>query len=169
MKNKISITEENLFRFVFYRNELPEVKRIYLEENRELFAEELNFLNSFNQNIVEGRSGDVNAPLKVMHLKKDTSVQRSHNGRLKLAAASETITKNIETATFKDGSQNYLVRQVIEKDKNQLFLFPRQEDKSVNISIALFPSMLKYHSSKTATTIDLPLNVSVDEILVTEE
>jgi hypothetical protein len=169
MENKISITEEDLFRFVFYKNELSEEKRIYLEENRELFAEELNFLRSFEQNTIEVRSADVNVPSNVMILRKDTSIQRSRNGRLKLAAASETITKNIETATFKDGSQNYLVRQVIEKDKNQLFLFPRLEDKSVNISIALFPSKLKYHSSKTATTIDLPLNVSVDEILVTEE
>ena len=166
MKKKISITEEDLFQFVFYIEELPEEKRIYLKENQGLFAQELDFLKSSKGNII---SGSDNPPSKVIHLKKDTTVTRSNSSRLRLAAASDTITKNIETSTFNDRGQNYIVRQVIEKDKNQLFLFPKVENISQKISITLFPSKLKYHSTKTSTTIDLPLDISVDEILITEE
>ena len=166
MKNKLSISEEDIFKFVFYVEELPEEKRFYLEKNQALFAEELNFLKSFEGSII---SGSDNPPSKVIHLKKDTSGQKSNSSRIKLAAASETITKNIETSTFNDRGQNYIVRQVIEKDKNQLFLFPKVENISQKISITLFPSKLKYHSTKTSTTIDLPLDISVDEILITEE
>ena len=169
MKKKISITEEDLFQFVFYIEELPEEKRIYLKENQGLFAQELDFLKSFKGDIISGIPGSDNPPSKVIHLKKDTTVTRSNSSRLRLAAASDTITKNIETSTFNDRGQNYIVRQVIEKDKNQLFLFPKVENISQKISITLFPSKLKYHSTKTSTTIDLPLDISVDEILITEE
>jgi hypothetical protein len=169
MKNKISVTEEDLFKFVFYRDELPEEKLIYLVENKQLFAEELDFLKSFEQNINKGKAGNSNAPSSVIHLKKDATTRIFNSSRVKLVAASETMTKDIETATFNDEGHNYIIRQVADKDKNQLFLFPKVEDKSQKISITLFPPKLKYSVNKIATTIDLPLDVSVNEILVTEE
>ena len=167
MENKISITEEDLFKFVFYRNELPEEKQKYLEENEELFSAELDFVKSFFNKAEANDEFQLSANAIILF--PDNVTRRELLNNLRLAAASETLDKNIETISFKDSELHYTIRQVKQKNKNQLFIFPKEENQSKNIILTLYPSNLKYHSSKSATSIELPVDASIERIAVTEE
>ncbi len=170
MKNKISITEEDLFKFVYYRDELPQDKQKYLEENEKLFSEEIEFIKSFSEkNDKQLQSKKLDKAFNIFTLFPEKNNRRDTSKKLKLAAASETLKKNIETISFSDPESNYIIRQVKQKDKNELFIFPKEEDKTKKISFTLYPANLKYYSQKASGSFELPIDISIEQISIIEE
>ena len=167
MQNYLRISEQDIFYYVFYPDQLITDKKEFLDAHREEFKEQIEFCNalkefkfnsentgetiSFNQQKVELRPINFKAtdPFNI----------------LTLAAASSELSKKIETKTFTDENSQYLVRLVSTEDEKRLYVFSKTKSfKSAKLT--MLPSNKSYTVDSPDSSILIDTIENVEKISI---
>lgn len=167
MKDFIRISEQDIFYYVFYPDQLIADKKEFINAHKEEFKEQIEFCNalkefkfasdnttetfSFNQKPVELNLVELNAGVA--------------NNILTLAAASSELSKKIETKTFTDEKSQYLVRLVSTEEEKRLYVFSKAKNfKSARLT--LLPSNKSYTVDSLDSSILIDTIENVEKISI---
>ncbi len=144
------ISENDLYKFIFYPEELNPEKLNYIKNNLDLFKFELDLLSELSSNleadIPTSISDKINAKLesqnkaKIILLEKETRNFAKESTHYVLAADSPSAILQERTQTFKDKHSSYLAKVVSGKVKDKLFVFAKDEAERSSIYITFYPS-----------------------------
>lgn len=159
MQNKINITEEDIFKFVFNPESLPGEIFDYLTQNQEHFASEISFCkemssapSDLSDNIAVETFKKLNKS-KVIELLPSNGNNNLDNG-IKLAAASLQHAGSKTQSSFSDPEMNYLIRLVNVQSQNLLFFFTK-DIVAKQYEIKFYPSENSYTIRDTTKPIEI--------------
>jgi hypothetical protein len=175
MKDKLIITEEDLFRFVLHPDKLSEEKQKYIGEHQTDFKSEIEHYKYFLEPISEIDSAELNKIIeeiffsgsKIIGLTPTINSSKQETVVLKLAAASATLEKQVKSISFADPDSKYLVRIVVNESDSLMYIFP-VEGIRFPIKITFYPSRTEYivHTSEEPISI---FNESIIDKITIEE
>ncbi|MBK7106358.1 MAG: hypothetical protein IPH62_13845 [Ignavibacteriae bacterium] len=165
-----NITEKDLFKYIFYPENLSKNIYDFISDNKPNFKNELEFLqNLYDEmqtqipdSIVEKlnkRIASLNN-FKSIILEKDKNEYRSGHDEYCLAAASES-TEQLKCTTFRDKESNYLLKLFFGKTSNKLYIFAKDKIENKKVEITFLPSNSKF----TFSTNELPFSFDENEII----
>lgn len=148
----MNITEKDLYKFVFYKSELPVEKQDFIKENLDRFSSSIKILNEIKtqlelevnpkiidkiHNLIASQSQEEEIVLTPIRFDNCTDY-------LVLAADSKSTESNINPQTFTDSGNRYMVKIVSEDTENRLYLFKSANMGKTNLSLTVYPSNEKY-------------------------
>jgi hypothetical protein len=153
MNNQVQITEEDIFYYVHHPATLSVEKTNYIKANQDKFSPMIDFYKSFKNPISTEEAEQLKCKIEERFSSKSNTIQLlpTWNNDLKeisglrLAAASTTLEKKVNSTSFADTEHKYLVRIIENQDKRHLFFIPTsplQENEVVDL--LLHPSESRY-------------------------
>lgn len=173
--NKIQITEQDIFNFVFYPETLSEEKRKAIEENKS-FSEAIEFYQNLKSEIdskldysikkkIAEKIPVYSLPKMIeLHPLNDINFQKK---TYRLAADSETELKpKITTKTFVDDEKDYMIKILQNGEKTKIFVFSTQDEILENFNIYIEPQKLEFHLKDNSEPLILEGKVEIDKIKI---
>ncbi len=169
------INESDLFKFVFYKDNLPVEKRKYIQDNIENFSSEIEFLkrNKLYQNSTFDENELNNGVNKILHgetspkifylAKKEQSVGMGSDF-LRLAADSYKLHKSNIIDTYVDSKSNYLIKIIHSEDNSQIFLYDKENNVIENYTIELLPAGKTFRCKNNKSPLVIDKNIKVEEV-----
>ena len=170
----MQITEEDIFRYVLFPEELNSVKRKYISENENLFSDQIEFCKTFSTYSKEVEEQSKKAAdrilgrIKIFELLPVTSFNMNKTLTL-VAATAKTAVKKSDSATYSDEDSKYLIRLIRSGDQKLLYFFPKEETKEKKLKLTLLPTGENYSISDSIQQIVIKSDFSIDKILIEEE
>jgi len=175
--NKINISEEDIFNYVFLPESLDDEKRNYLDANREKFTEQINFCRAMNNKLSEEEEISLSERVKkkfplrsavVYELYPSRVTITDEQGCTKMAAASGKPDKEIEVESFTNDNSNYLVR-LLRKGRNyKMNLFVKGNKSISKVKIEILPSGQILHSNDIKIPIEFESDKEIEKIRIEE-
>jgi hypothetical protein len=172
----IRITEKDLYKFVFYPEEIPEEKYEYILSNCDLFDEQLELLkkiklnqkNPLSEEILEQIKGKIQKRKNDnVTLYKDTFMSKS--GFATLAAKSPEMISEINSSSFRDSENSYLIKLNTTKTRTKLYLFTNEDYSDRKFELKFNPSGKVIKFSQTDLPIEIEPIENINEIIITKE
>lgn len=157
MLNKLEITEKDIFDYVLYQNLLSAEKKAFIDENRDKFAEAIDFCSEFAK--------DKHAKLYVLFPINVEPKQNDNDKVLTLAASSTELWKKVESKTFVDEKSEYLVRFVSSDIENTLYFFAKRKNFK-KAKLTVFPSQKSYLIDAPESSIKIEGTSEIEKISV---
>lgn len=162
--NNISITEKDLYRYVFYPNILSIEKSNYIAQNIDQFKDELSLFNNFKESVEVDVSDEI---LNKIHNKINRYSEQKEiilniispnpDQEYSPSAADNSMDKSKELIkTFLDKTNNFLGKIITTTDHLKVYVFSKISAKQLIFEITLFPS----NSVHTISSEDLPLIIT---------
>lgn len=174
----MEITEEDIFKYVLFPDEIEPEKKEYIHSNENLFSEQIELCKSYlelsdDQGIIyqSKKAADIIfSKINVVELFPVVNKKPRKDHTLTLAAATAEIA-NIQSGsiTYSDENSNYIVRIINNKDKNTLFFFSKDENKEMKFKITLLPSNKVLHIANNMQQIEIDQHNFVNKILIEQE
>lgn len=146
MKEKIYISEEDLFNYVFKNESIPVEKRKFIEDNYEKFSSEIEFCRKIimneeiktefeeNEKLIKKLKNLLNIIILYPHkIEKQKKVST-------LAAASITLENKIESTTLSDSKTDYMIRVITFNNYSEIFVFSTTLKPLNKYKLTVFPS-----------------------------
>lgn len=174
----MEITEEDIFKYVLFPEEIEPEKKEYIQANEKLFAEQIELCRSSlevsddNEIISESKKAAdiIFSKINVVELFPVVNKKPKKDNPLTLAAATAEIANmQSESITYSDENSNYIVRIVNNKDKNTLFFFSKDDNKEIKFKITLLPSNEILHVTDNLRQIEIDQHNFVSKILIEKE
>ncbi len=170
----MNITEKDLFKFVFYKSELPQKKQNFITENLDKFSSSIKFLTEIkSQSEIElspSIMGRIHDLIANQYLKKEfvltPVITEDCSDYLTLAADSNSKECDENSRTFTDPGNNYMVKVISEGTENKLFLFSRDKNVNSDLSLTIYPSNEKHLINKSSSNIILLQKQRIDKIII---
>ncbi len=177
MKDKtyIKITEQDIFNFIFYPNEIIEEKRDLISQNESL-AEIVEFYKNLKVDIDSKFDFSIKKKIaekipvyslpKVIELYqlKYLNPEKKLN---RLAADSEKELKpKITTKTFIDEDKDYLVKVLQNGNNTKIFVFSTKDEIIENFNLFIEPLELEFYLKDNTEPLILEGKVEVDKIRI---
>jgi hypothetical protein len=177
MKNKTIISEEDIFNYVFFQQQLEDARLDYLRKNSGQFTSQIAFYESFRPILEQNgtaASPDLDKKLAARipafheHFYELTPLRDNPQANgFKLAAASEQVLhKKLETQTFLNDDSSLLLRLVRTDENALLYVFAQQIFKGRNLILTLHPSGREYTVTDCSKAITLDACDTVEKITV---
>ena len=145
----MTITEKDIFNYVFFKDTLDKEKITEIEEDNKMLSQ-IDFYKELKKNLLQDISNDtkkkLNAKIQAYNLADvitlfpqelpDTSKRIK---LLKYAAASEMENAS-SVLTYINEDKNYLVRLHKDENKYKIFVFSTLQDKLKNLQLTFSPS-----------------------------
>jgi hypothetical protein len=148
----MNISEQDIFNYIFSRQNLSEEKIKYIE-NTKYFREEIRFYSSMKEMLYKQFPSEK----KIHRLKPVLLNFRKYNSsQPRFAAASADLTRKTEFTTFTDEASGYLCRFLKTGDRNLLYIISSDEQTDKRIDITIFPSEARFHLEHIRDPIELP-------------
>ncbi len=169
-----SITEKDLFDFVFFP-ELLSLEKLSFLQNSNVFYEEIEFFTELKNSIQKeltweekqliARKIPAYQPLNIIRLYPvESSKKRKSNGVV-LAAASENDAKpRVTSRTFYDDNKTYIIKVINYEDSCKIFVFSTQYEVIKNFDLIIAPQNIKYHIDDNSVPLELGYNVNPESI-----
>lgn len=163
-----SITEKDLYLYIFYPDQLDEEKSKFIDQNINLFSSEIELLNEIKKNInsrvdptiIDKINEKISAPLPtVIELKKDNAIIQSNPFVLAADSPKSKFIQN--TDTFKDSNNLYLAKVINSAIDNKIYIFQNSDDEPLEIKITILPSDDTFHTNLG----DQPIIISPPQII----
>lgn len=170
MKNKIKISEEDIFKFVFNPESLVTEKLNYLSQNQDHFAKEIEFckgMNLVDDNVAESVAANVIQKINnqnIIELFPQDDVHLNEQG-IKLAAASASAKQSKLQTSFSDAELNYLIRLVSTNSQLLLYFFTNDKGKK-QFRIKFFPSENEYVINDTSIPIEILEESTIQKVVI---
>jgi hypothetical protein len=147
----MSISEKDIFLYVFFREKLSDEKLKAIKGNKN-FEDEINFYESLRDVMSAIESEKKVIVLKPVYLnfKKYTSSMP------RFAAASVDLTRKTEFTTFTDEQSAYLCRLIRTEEKNLLYIISGDEKTDKKVDVTIYPSEQTFHLEDLQNPILLP-------------
>ncbi|MCL5031124.1 MAG: hypothetical protein M1480_19130 [Bacteroidetes bacterium] len=174
----MEITEEDIFKYILFPDEVEPEKKEYIRANENLFSEQINLCKSYlefsNDNdiyIQSKKAADrILSKFIVVELFPVINKKLQKNNTLTLAAANADIAnKQSESITYSDENSKYLVRLINNKEKNTLYFFSNKENKEQKLKITLVPSNEIIHITNNSQQIEIDQHKYIQKILIEQE
>ena len=174
----MTISEEEIFKYVLFPDNLSNDVKEYIKKNENLFSVQIDFyksyISSFNSDEISGLADKAirKIPLLQNIIILYPVVNKNIHGKksLTLAAASQEIAaKQSESITYSDENSKYLVRLIRDKEKSILFFFSKTEDKDKKLKITFLPSHEILHIENTSQQIGVSQFDEIEKIMIEEE
>ena len=162
MKQNLSISEQDIFNYVFHPEILPPNTKNYLDSHTKDFIEQIEFCREFNkrERMYKENSESKNQEVKVVELYPINLKITDKNKYFTLAAASSELSKRIETKTFTDDKSQFLVRLVAADGEKKLYVFSKNKEFK-EATLTLFPSQKSFKIN----SFELPIKIdNLEEI-----
>ncbi len=172
------ITEEDIFKYVFFPGEIPKVKKEFIKDNEKLFAEQIDFCRSLldtagDEEIkdqIKKAADKILEKVKIIELYPVPNKKINKKNDLTLAAATTDIAyKQSESITYSDENSKYLVRVINNRDKYTLYFFSKEDDPGQKLKITLVPSLDTFHIRNSPQNIEIDKEQSIQKILIEQE
>lgn len=170
----MQITEQDLFTFVFYPQELGKDKFEYISKNIDLFDAEIQFLNEIMKNksmeiepeLFDRLLSKINSINKstIIHLLKTKNLEDIHQEKFVLAAASPTLKKTFQSDTFVDEGSKFMVKMLSNEKFNKIFVLERNNNELKNIKLTVFPSGESYSLKTNREPLIIEPRQRIDDI-----
>ncbi len=132
-----NITEEQLFLFVHFPQELKEDIRLLISKNIEKFSKELDYLKAFDFSVVDGAEA---GPLPYITILDNTTpppVIKSDEYRL--SAKTRENPQPVKVQTFSHNDNKFLIK-IMEKDGiSTLYFYSKENIEGKKINLSLLP------------------------------
>jgi hypothetical protein len=166
MNNFFDISEQDIFNFVFYPDQLSIEKKEYLNRHIDEFKEQIDFCMILKQSDIQSDYDKEKCKYDFTIIELLPITPLNHNcNYLTLAAASAELSKKIETKTFMDANSQYLVRLVCTEDEKKLYIFSK-EKCLVDAKLTLFPSEKSYKINPAEASIIIDKTEEVEKISI---
>jgi hypothetical protein len=154
-KVMIEITEKDLYKFVFYPEQLSDEKRDYIISNYSVYEDLIDELNSYKDNLDLDVSDEIleNINEKIDAAQSEDTIvlsriERNANlNQLRIAADSPRPSEYTRTETFVDPDNQFLAKVIQHKERTKVFILPKDETGVFEIKLTLFPSNEVYHTN----------------------
>ncbi len=167
MNKFFDISEQDIFNFVLYPDQLSIEKKEYLNSHIDEFKEQINFCTSFKQYTMqsESRKTTQKHDVTLVELLPIKTIIPVNNNFLTLAAASAELSKKIETKTFMDANSQFLVRLVCTEDEKKLYVFSKEKCLE-DAKLTLFPSEKSYKINPVEASIVIDKTEEIEKISI---
>lgn len=167
MKSFLDISEQDIFNFAFYPDQLSIEKKEYLNRHIDEFKEQIDFCIALKQTTVQSeRSKETRKhDFEVVELLPTESLTPNNSNYLILAAASAELNKKIETKTFMDANSQFLVRLVCTENEKKLYVFSKEKCLE-DVKITLFPSEKCYKINPVESSIVIDKTEEIEKISI---
>ena len=161
LKNS-SLTEQDIFNYIFYPDNLDSEKKNYIDNHAEDYAAQIEFCMALNRAEVlkDENFEPIQHKVNIIELYPVKLNINSNNNQLTLAAASSELSKRIETKTFTDDNSQFLVRLVAADGEKKLYVFSKNKEFK-EAKLTLFPSQRSFRIN----SFELPIKIdNLEEI-----
>ncbi len=174
----MQIVEQDIFDYVHFPEKVTEEKKEYIKLNESLFSEQIQFckeFQSFDKDKYPGLDIDEMAEEILSNIKIITLFPVKNDEQLKdrqfslVAASGQIAHKSSGSITFIDDSSKYLVRVVNYNNKNTLYFFPKDDQKSNKFKFTLLPGNETFHLKFPNKSFEIPSADLIQKILIEEE
>lgn len=163
------ISENTLYRYIFYPETLSDEEILLISNNSERYKEDLDHLEAIKSNLKNELSDII---LDKIHEKINRASAKEgitlnlvnpidEEGKCILAADSVSSEAKQNTCSYTDESNNYLIKIINNDDVNKIYLFTKGKTKEDEYTLTLFPSKEVFY----VNTDDLPLLISPQQII----
>lgn len=171
MQIHISITEKDIYRFVFSPELLSKDKHDYLTVNRERFKDEialcLEMKNDTNSDEIRILTDSILQKINstsIITLFPQITKSVEEIG-IKLAAASVLKEKKSNSMSFADPDSKYLIRIVKTESQTLLYLFSSEKSKN-HFKLTFYPSESEYQITDLSRPIEILEEQVIEKISV---
>ena len=174
----MTITEEDIFKYVLFPDDLTPELKDYIGENEKLFSNRIEFYKSYinSLNDEEIISESKKAVSKIPALQDIVVLYPAINKKIPLnnfttlaAASAEVVYKQSESVTYTDENSKYLIRLISSKEKGILYFFPKAENKNQKLKITFLPANEIFHIENVSSQIEIAQPKEVEKIIIEEE
>ena len=174
----MKISEEDIFKYVLFPDELEPETKEYIKKNEEAFAEQIEIVKDSSElsadfgisNQAKQAADRIYNKIFVVELHPVINKNISKDKTLNLAAANvEEINVQSESITYSDENSKYLVRIISNKEKNTLYFFSKDEDKEQKLKITLIPANEIIHISNNSQQIEIDRHFTIQKIQIEHE
>ena len=154
MQSKINVTENDLFRFVFYSDKLSSEKREYLM-NSNNYLIEIKFLNELKSSIqneiafpVKRKLAEKIPAYKIAQIvelhPQESKTSNRKSDVLILAAATPDIESKVTVKTFLDEDKSILIKLLNFGDHSKVYIFSTNDEVLTNFKVKFLPQNIEF-------------------------
>ncbi len=174
----MQITEQDIFNFVHFPDEITEEKKEFIKLNESLFSEQIQFCKIFLKFDKDKHTGintdemaeQILGNIKVTALFPIKNDDQFMDKQFSLVAASvQVANKSSESITFIDNNSKYLVRIINYNKKNTLYFFPKETGHNIKFKFTLLPSNETFHIEPPNKSFEIQSADLIEKILIEEE
>ena len=156
----MKITEQDIFNYVYYPEKLEHRVIEYIDLNKILFKEQIEFCkNTLSElNKIKPESDNI------ITLKKLPPLKIEQKPSYYLAADSVSLEKSIKTEPFISAENNLIAKVISYNDKTKIFILNEKNDTIKNFKLIIKPSNLSYDINNNSEPIELPAGLEIESI-----
>lgn len=167
------MTEQDIFNFVFYPEELSGEKKAEIE-NSEIYKPAVDFYYHLKKEInkpidisLRGKIAEkipsYSLPEIIEFFPVENNIKKNNDNILRYAADSVNE-ENVKAVSFISPDKNYLIRIIDAKDKKLLYVFSVKEKVIKDFTITIYPKHITYQFTDNTDPLALPLDLDVEKV-----
>ncbi len=173
-KGNILISEQDLFNYVFFNNQISDKIKLTIE-NDNSYSEALELYKAlktesenkpdelFKKKLAEKIPAYSLSNVIHLYQLKDPEIKQNGN---RLAADSRELKPKMTTKTFVDNDKEYLIKVLNYDDITKVFVFSTQQEVIKNFEIVIQPQNKKYHCEDNSMPLELSTPVEAESIQI---
>ena len=168
---KIEITEEDIFNFALYQEELSAAKRKHIADNYDVFKDRIELCLALK--LVPGNDGIESLREKITAMTNKPIIEllpiecnNDEANNFALAAASPEVENIFPAVSFVDKNSLYLIRVVNVGDKSLMYIFASGD--IAEMKLTMYPSQEKIVVDDFSVPIERESKEKINRIVVTE-
>ena len=161
----MNIGEKDIFLFVKYPDQLGIDKKLYIEENINLYKDKIEYLRSIKEIEFENINPITREYEAVLEQQSITDVPGISNNSFKLAAATKFGNESGTCITFSDTDKNIFAKVINEANVRKIFIL--SEELVNNIKLTILPSNDEYSLDPLKSSLELPNDKYISGIKLT--
>jgi len=151
MNNYTKITEQDIFFYVFSKDELNTDKIKYIEENLSFFTDQISFCEEFNsdktdddelRSVISQKISEYS--VKIVDLYPVKLNNPLPGNKLKYAAASAEADVFYPAETFIDKNSEYLTRITRNNNTVKLYIYQKGSNEDTPLNVIIYPAQKKF-------------------------
>ena len=156
----MKITEQDIFNYVFYPEELGHGIIEYIDLNKNLFKEQIEFCENIHVELNKLKAENNN----IITLKKMPPIKIEQKSTYYLAADSMSLDKSIKTETFINADNNLIAKVISYSSKTKIFILNEKNNTIKNFKLIVKPSNISYNIPNISEPIELPAGIEIESI-----
>lgn len=170
-----TISDYDLYLFIFYPDQLGEVKRGYIDGNKK-YVDSLDHFREFamtindsiadsDRELLSSKIGVYRPHDNIIYLYPHTSPSESKKqSKVQYRAASVEVDESITSKTFFDAKKHYMVKANINHRSTRIYIFSNSGETMHNITLRILPGERIHHLDDNTQPLILDGRVEIEHI-----
>ncbi len=170
MNVNTKITEEDIFKYVFYLESLDAEKKSFINDNYSKYVQEIEFCREMKseeeielpQIIIDKLLSRICENSKIITLYPQ--IEKKNEQKMFLAAASNTEEYQISSLTLIDKNSDYLIKILNYNQHSEIFVFSNDFSPINKFNLTILPQSLKLSNEDSAKLITTEKLANIEKI-----